>query len=253
VNRKQSATPQQTIQQQLEVGAQIITYSLIFANRKSVGITIRPDMSVDVRAPESSSLEAVAEIMRQRAPWILRHLQKFAQTPPKQSLPAKPKGSTYQFLGQSLPLKVAVSADNAGGREEVKLEQGALYLWAKEPKDRARVDALLEKWSREQAERIFVRKTIMLFLHFKEYRLHMPAVAVRRMKARWGSCSADGNITLNSKLIHLEEPLIDYVIMHELCHLIEHNHSKNYYGLLTRMMPDWEQRRQRLNEVGMPE
>jgi predicted metal-dependent hydrolase len=72
------------------------------------------------------------------------------------------------------------------------------------------------------------------------------------MRARWGSCNTKGLITLNQKLIHLDPKLIDYVIMHELCHLVEHNHSKRFYSLLAVMMPDWNDRRQRLNETWMP-
>ena len=69
------------------------------------------------------------------------------------------------------------------------------------------------------------------------------------MKARWGSCGANGVVTLNLKLIQVGKPLIDYVIVHELCHLVEHNHSKRYYALLDRMLPDWRKRRQQLNEA----
>jgi predicted metal-dependent hydrolase len=72
---------------------------------------------------------------------------------------------------------------------------------------------------------------------------------MRRMKARWGSCGTNGVITLNLKLMQAELASIDYVIVHELCHLIEHNHSKRYYALLGKMMPDWRARRQRLNEA----
>ena len=67
------------------------------------------------------------------------------------------------------------------------------------------------------------------------------------MKARWGSCGTNGVVTLNLKLIQVGTPLIDYVIVHELCHLVEHNHSKRYYALLDKMMPDWRERRQGLN------
>jgi predicted metal-dependent hydrolase len=69
------------------------------------------------------------------------------------------------------------------------------------------------------------------------------------MKARWGSCGANGKVTLNLKLIQVSKPLIDYVITHEICHLIEHNHSKHHYALLDRMLPDWRTRRQQLNEA----
>jgi hypothetical protein len=69
------------------------------------------------------------------------------------------------------------------------------------------------------------------------------------MRTRWGSCSAAGTITLNLKLMEVAKPYIDYVIIHELCHLVEHNHSRRFYLLLDRVMPDWRERRERLNHA----
>lgn len=76
-----------------------------------------------------------------------------------------------------------------------------------------------------------------------------PKLSLRTMRTRWGSCSKKGNITLNFKLIQAPSYCIDYVIMHELCHLIEHNHSSRYYRILDRMMPDWKRGRKRLEKI----
>ena len=67
------------------------------------------------------------------------------------------------------------------------------------------------------------------------------------MKSRWGSCTVAGKITLNLKLVQVPKPTIDYVIVHELCHLVEHSHGADFYRLLSRIMPDWERRREELN------
>ena len=69
------------------------------------------------------------------------------------------------------------------------------------------------------------------------------------MAKRWGSCTPEGKILLNLKLIQVPKGLIDYVVMHELCHLKEHHHGAAFYNLLGRAMPDWQERRQRLNET----
>jgi len=240
-----------TKQEEIQVGAQTISYSLTFASRKSVGITIRPDLSVDVRAPRSMSRLEVAEIMHKRANWILGHLEKFAQRAPQSPPSTKSTSGAYAFLGRQLSLKLMPAT--ARVKEQVVLEKDAIQVWVKEINDQARVDALLEKWSREQAESIFLIRLTLLYSKFKYRTSNLPDLKIRRMKARWGSCSTNGVITLNVKLIHLDLALIDYVVMHEICHLIEHNHSKEYYALLGRTMPDWRQRRQQLNEVGMPE
>jgi predicted metal-dependent hydrolase len=72
---------------------------------------------------------------------------------------------------------------------------------------------------------------------------------IRHMAKRWGSCTPEGKILLNLKLIQVPKGLIDYVVMHELCHLKEHHHGAAFYNLLGRAMPDWQERRQQLNEM----
>lgn len=77
--------------------------------------------------------------------------------------------------------------------------------------------------------------------------LARPTLTIRRMKTRWGSCGRSGRILLNPRLLQAPLDLIDYVVVHELCHLKEHNHSKRYYALLDAAMPDWRDRRKRIN------
>ena len=247
MNMKRKAS--QTSPMQIQVGDLTITYSLTFADRKSVGITVRPNQQVDVRAPHGSSHEFVTQVVEKHAAWIQRQLQKFAQKP----LPStqEPEEPTYQFLGR----KIALQVENAthSTREGVSYEDGKIVVTVKGSHDQARISALLVQWSREQAEHFFLVRMLALLPRFKGLPIQPPQLTVRRMRARWGSCSTNGTITLNLKLIHLDESLIDYIIMHELCHLIEHNHSKHYYALLTRMMPDWKERRQRLYDHGMPD
>jgi predicted metal-dependent hydrolase len=151
------------------------------------------------------------------------------------------------------PLGIEPLQANALRKEGVTLAGGTVTVWCKATTNDDRIALLLEQWSRAQAEAYFTQRMAALLPHFDAYAVRPPTLKVRKMRARWGSCSTNGTITLNVKLIHLEPALIDYVIMHELCHMIEHNHSKRYYTLLAQMMPDWKARRQRLNETGMPE
>lgn len=110
-----------------------------------------------------------------------------------------------------------------------------------------RVRALLETWYREHAEVIF---RLRLSRCLKEApSLHMPApdIVILRMAKRWGSCTDTGNVLINLELIKTPLDCIEYLIMHELCHLRVHNHSPAYYRLLTRCMPDWQRRKRRLD------
>jgi predicted metal-dependent hydrolase len=238
-------------QEQLQYGDQLISYSVTYAQRKTLGITVRADLSVNVRAPQESDPASVAEIVLKHVPWILRQQQKFAERPPKQPPRRFEAEETHRYLGRDLRLKVTKLADDQPARKQIKVDNGILQVWVKDPQDKKSVESLIEGWFRQQAEIVFLSRLLAQFPRFKQYPIQLPELAIRRMKARWGSCGTNGKITLNLKLIHVDEALIDYVIIHELCHLIEHNHSKHFYALLDRILPDWRARRQRLNETEM--
>lgn len=239
-----------SVAQQLQYGEHVISYSLIYADRKTVSIEVHPDQSVDVRVPRGMDQAALTEIILKRAQWILRSQEKMAQRAQKPA-PSRPtQGETIRFQGRYVPIKVVKLGDAGSAKEKVKVEKARLTISVKDTKDKARIQALIDKWYREQAETIFLRRMLTLLPRF-QYLRQVPQLVIRRMKSRWGSCGTNGVITLNLKLIQVDETLLDYVIVHELCHLIEHNHSKNYYALLSRMMPDWQERRQRLNEEEM--
>lgn len=229
-------------------GETTITYDLHYAPRKTLAINVEPNLRVSVVAPEDTNLAAIAAKVRQRAAWILRQQRELAQylpqTPPRQYI----SGETHRYLGRQHRLKVI-----ADPSEEVKLTRGWLHVRTAERDDRERVRALLDSWYMRQAQRVFPERLTALLprvepLGISEQR---PVLAIKPLLARWGSCSGSGTITLNVRLMQVSKPSIDYVIIHELCHLIEHNHSRRFYGLLDRAMPDWRERRRDLNELGL--
>lgn len=235
--------------EKVQFGEQTISYSVTYAKRKTLGITIHPDLSVEVRAPNNTDTAAVAAVVRRRAPWILRQQREFDQYPPTQSPRRYVSGETHRYLGRQYRLKVQELSATEPAIERVKLSGGFLYAWTVNPYDTERVHALVDGWYRRQAERVFGERLEALLPRFQHLPIQHPKLAIRRMKARWGSCGANGIVTLNLRLIQVGKLLIDYVIVHELCHLVEHNHSKRYYALLDRMLPDWRSRRQQLNEA----
>ena len=105
------------------------------------------------------------------------------------------------------------------------------------------VKRAVEKWFRLQAEETFEDYLEKGYRLISQYCVPEPVLKIRRMKSRWGSCSRSGQITLNLGLIHLPPVCIEYIIMHELCHLKHLNHSKHYYQFLQHCMPDWKERK----------
>jgi predicted metal-dependent hydrolase len=226
----------------IQYGETTIEYDLTYAPRKTLAINVHPDLRVSVVAPEDTDIETIKTKVRKRANWILRQQRELdlylPHTPPRQYV----SGETHRYLGRQYRLKI-VSDD----QERVKLERGYLYVFTREKADRERVRTLVDGWYRKQAKRVFQERLEALLPRFDKLALPSPRLVIRQMQLRWGSCTESGTISLNLKLMQVPKASIDYVIVHELCHLVEHNHSRRFYQLLDRVMPDWRTRRRQLN------
>lgn len=227
----------------LEFGETTIEYDVTFAERKTLAIDVHPDLQVTVAAPEGTSLAVIDGRVRRRAPWILRQQRELElylpHTPPKRFV----SGETHRYLGRQYRLKVT-----EGERTWVKLTRGYLHVTTAAKADTDTVRQQVEDWYLKQARRVFQERVDVMLPRFRQLDIATPELTIKSLDARWGSCSDAGVITLNLKLIQVPKPYIDYVIVHELCHLLEHNHSRRFYLLLDRTMPDWHERRKQLNE-----
>ena len=228
----------------VQYGETTIEYQLKYAARHTLEISVHPDLRVTVTAPQDTAIEAIQAKVRKRADWILRQQRDFAlylpQIPPRQYI----SGETHRYLGKQYRLKVIEDSDT----EWVKLERGYIVVRTIDKADTTHIKELVDAWYLRQARRVFHERMRLLLPRFGgRYDLPEFQLRIRALQARWGSCTEAGTITLNLKLIQVTKPCIDYVIVHELCHLIEHNHSKRFYALLDRILPDWRERRQKLN------
>lgn len=229
------------MQRTLNFGNTEIRYSVTFAERVTLAIHVHPDLSVEVVAPVGSEIGEIEERVRKRAGWIVRQQNNFRKYsldfPPRQYV----SGETHRYLGQQYRLKVHLDPHELEG---VVLDREQLHVTVK--KDKGKAKRLVEGWYRERAYEVFQERVEQWYPHFERFGIEMPLLAVRQMRARWGSCTAQGKITLNLKLVMVPKVLIDYVVVHELCHRVEHNHRKGFYQLLGRIMPDWRERKERL-------
>jgi predicted metal-dependent hydrolase len=229
---------------QIQYGGTTIAYELAYAPRKTLAICVTPDLRVSVTAPLDTNLEEIAARVRKRAPWIMRQQRELEQYLPKIPPRQYVSGETHRYLGRQYRLKVS-----EGQPEYVKLARGWLAVVTPDKTDCQRVQQLVEGWYQQQAERVFPERLRAMQLRFQHLSITEPELRIKDLVARWGSCSGSGIITLNRKLMQVAKPCIDYVIVHELCHLIEHNHSPRFYLLLDQLLPDWRERRKRLNEA----
>jgi len=222
-------------------GSTTIEFELLYTNRKTLGITVNPDLSVQVKAPMDSSRERIFQKVEKRASWIMEQKRYFLAFEPRNIEYLYKSGETHYYLGRQYRLKIA-----EGKAEEVFYKGAHLRIETKD-KSPENVKKLLEEWYRKRAKIKFAEYAEPFIQRFKtEYDVEPKNLYIQQMKYRWGSCTAKGNIILNPELVKAPKPCIEYVIIHELCHLIHRNHTKAFFALQQREMPDWQKWKMKL-------
>ncbi len=221
----------------------MLPYSVVYSRRRTLGIHIYPDLRIVVRAPKRISLRRIMTFVHERTAWIEKKIAHFqAQPPPPQQLKYH-HGEQHTYLGNDYTLNIKPSTPTG-----VTIIGKHITIAAGRNTSPPRIERLFNKWNRAQAEILFSARLQHCRALFYGKKAKPTRLRLRRMKSRWGSCSSKGAITLNTHLMRVQLPLIDYVITHELCHLIEHNHGARYYELLGKVMPDWRARKKLLNQ-----
>ncbi|HGK7609103.1 TPA: DUF45 domain-containing protein [Legionella pneumophila] len=136
--------------------------------------------------------------------------------------------------------------DDSKAKPQVKLVRGQLQIIASRNIEHRR--QLLSDWYKQKAFEVFSKRLDQL-LSTATWIKECPSINLRAMRSRWGSCAVNGKITLNTHLIKAPIACIDYVILHELCHHFEHNHSDKFYRLLNQVSPNWKQVKQYLDKA----
>ena len=224
-----------------QFGSKRIQYRLEYRARTTLGITVTPDLHVIVRAPIGAAEERVAELLRKRAPWILKQLDDFMVYQPRQSERKYVGGETHLYLGRQYLLRIY-----HGKRERVDIVGRELRVVCRKKSD---VRRLVLAWYKMNARLRLAKYAEPWINHFKQYGVSPAGIALRTMRTRWGTCSVKGRILLNTELIKAPKGCIECVIVHELCHLVHRNHSKQFYELQSRVLPGWEKWKERLERA----
>ena len=260
--------------QTLHYGEESIPYTVtpVAGQHTRIRIHVNPAGDVEVQAPESAQAEAIRKAVRAKAQWISQHLREFREHKTHVLPREYVSGESHLYLGRRYMLKVVeLDGERFGQSAEkpgVKLSGGKLIVRVRLPKllrlqehetapvlatplsqtqaqalrsaRRQRVKILVRDWYRSHAQVHFDRRLAELQQHIA-WLDHVPAYRLQNMRKQWGSCSPSGTLLLNPHVIKAPRRCIDYVLIHELCHLQEHNHSPAFYRLLEACMYDWQE------------
>jgi len=224
------------------INGQTITYIIKRSTRaKHIRLEVRRQTGLTVVVPRSYKIGYLPKLLESKGHWILSKLEKcnYFQSPSAEK--ELNSGDTIPYLGRELEL---VKRKDHKGIDNVKLEQNRLVV-SHESFENGILELALEQWYRTQASKLIKEKTDKLSAQLG---LNYNRLIIRGQRTRWGSCSHKKNLSFNWKLIMAPEPVIDYVIIHELVHLKEMNHSKKFWGLVTEHCPRWRQHKKWLKE-----
>ena len=214
-------------------------YRIIYSRRRTISVSVSPDNGVTVRAPLRTSVRTIERFVSSRSEWVLKHLENFSSHTRLNGYLVN--GEKILFRGKEYILRLEVS-----DKVEVVKSDNEISVKLPVGKDQAFAERVLKKWYYVEAARALTTRTREILTRFDKYGFSPSMITIRTMKRRWGSCSSKGRITLNSELIKIDEIYTDYVILHELCHLKQHNHSAEYYRLLSEVFPEWKTVRKNL-------
>lgn len=225
---------------QITYGNTVIGYTIHFANRKTLGISVMPNGDVEVKAPFETSKQWIEEKLHKRAAWILKqqdYFRSFGVCKPKKKYVS---GESHYYLGRQYLLHVEE------GRPNSVRYKGRCFDVVCMPLSKA--EDLMRMWYRERAKVKFAEIAEPIIRRFEILGYSPKSLYIQEMNSRWGSCTPKGKIILNTELIKAPISCIEYVITHELCHLVHSDHTKAFFDLLTREMPDWRRWKDKLEK-----
>ncbi|GAA5562495.1 hypothetical protein Asch03_04004 [Acinetobacter schindleri] len=225
-------------------GDEVVDFEVLESPSRTEKILIKvyADCRVVVSAPLNADDKTIIEAVKQRSRWIYKQLREFRE----QSRFITPRqyksGESHFYLGKQYQLKVIHDDTKPKG---VKLLRGRLEVNTLDT-DIESIKFHLDEWYRSRAKVIFEVR-LQRILEQALWVETQPDIRLMTMRTQWGNCSPSGVLTLNPHLVKAPTICIDYVILHELCHLVEHNHSERFYQLLNQVMPDWSKIKNQLD------
>lgn len=220
-------------------GRKKIAAEILYSNRKTIDLRVFPEGNVLITAPEGLSVATILEKVKPKSKWLMAQLRTFELYRPFTKDRLYVAGETHRYLGRQYKL---VINKKEKGNTAISLAKGLFTVNSASDN----VEVIIQKFYKKKADILFAELLDNLLEQFPQFKAFQISLSHRFMKKRWGSCSMDGKILLNTELIKASKSCIEYVLLHELCHLIEPNHSKRFYALLSELLPNWEKVKDKL-------
>jgi len=229
------AHPEAALTRRALLGGRAVEYRFRRRRRRTIGIKVS-EHGLSVAAPLRAPWREIEGFLQEKARWILDKLD-------QREAAGRPR-TIFGETGEALPLhgrEVILVVSQA--KRAVNLVGADLYIGIPEPERRGAVRALLQRWLKARA---LDALTPRVAHYAARVSLPPPPFALSNARTQWGVCMASGRIRLAWRLVHLDPELADYVVAHEIAHLVELNHSERYWALVEWLYPHWREARERI-------
>ncbi len=229
----------------VQYGTTTIPYHIIKSKRIKTSEIIVDSDKVTIRTPLNKDISDIQRIISGKASWILRKQKEYKETIPQIIKPTYEEGSTLPYLGRNYTLKILKRNQS---EDNIKFLDGEFTIELKASiHSPAKIKRLYDDWLVKKAKSVYKHKVDE---YSKKIGVKVKRIAAKHLKNRWGSMTKEGSISLNVNLLKAPEDVIDYIILHELCHFKIKEHSHHYWDQVRRHMPSYQEKIEWLNING---
>lgn len=213
-----------------------IEFNIIYKNRKSIGIFMDFYGQTEVHAPKGTSIEAIQHELESKWTWIIQKSKEMKErtSDPKQKV--YDHGETFLYMGAAYP--IIISADVEQNQDYVVFEKDRIHVHVKQHQD----DAVRQALKRFYYQQCKASVETRIRIYQSEFKMKPRAIRIVDDQSNWGTCNSRLELTFNWKLAMAPIEVIDYVVVHELCHMVHLNHDRSFWRLVGKILPDYERR-----------
>jgi predicted metal-dependent hydrolase len=226
-------------------GTTNIAFNVEYKNRKTMEIAVEPPNIITVTAPMGISEEIIVEKVRCKANWIIQKIYSYKHMNYQSLNREFVNGESFMYLGRSYSLQIML--DLRIKKPEVKLFRGKFIVTANDKNEEV-IKKAMEEWYRGRSK-VIIEQRIKYYQRF--FNIIPSGVKIKEQKKRWGSCTSKNELLFNWRCIMAKSNALDYIVVHEMCHMYHKDHSKEFWGLLASIMPDYEVRKEWLKNYGV--